>query len=117
MKTKLNRLIPIILLVVIIGITVAACGSSSSIVGRWQPITGEEGYMEFFSDGRIELEDPTMTLTGTYELDGDQVGISIDGLFPEDGGEPAVAIATYIIDRDILTLIQGDNIAKFIRVD
>jgi len=116
MKNIRNRLIPLILLLAIIVIAVTSCGSSTSIVGKWQPLMEEDQYMEFFSDGRIQLEDGINTFTGTYELDGDQVVITIEGMF-EESGEPAIAIATYIIDGDIMTFIQGESSAKFIRVD
>ena len=118
MKNRRYRLIPAILLLVIIVIAVTSCGSSTSIVGRWQPLMEEDQYMEFFSDGRIELVDENTTLTGTYELqEGNQIRIAITGMFEGPEGEYGIAIATYEIQDDVLTLTQGDAITKFKRAD
>jgi hypothetical protein len=116
MKNKRNRWIAVILLLVIICIGVTACGSSSSIVGRWQHIVATDEYMEFFSDGRIELENADVTLTGTYEIKDDQLGITIQGMF-EESGEPAIGIATFSIEGDILTFIQGESATTYRRVE
>ena len=124
MKNRRNRLIPIILLLVIIVIAVTSCGSpsSTSIVGRWQHTQGEDQYMEFFSDGRIQLENAGNILTGTYELTGDdRISLIIEGMYEidiedPDAPETGVAVATYEIDGDVLTLSQGNEPSRFIRV-
>jgi len=118
MKNRRNRWIPIILLLAIIMIAVTSCGSSTSIVGKWEAVHDASISMEFFSDGRIELEDATMTLTGTYEIqEGNQISIAITGMFEGPGGEYGIAIATYIIQDDILTLTQGESSTKYRRAD
>ena len=119
MKKMRKRLIPIVLVLAIIVVVVIVFWPSTSIVGRWQHIHEQEQHMEYFSDGRVQLEDGINTFSGTYELheDGETIGITMDGMFQANPDDPAIAIAAYSIEEDILTFIQGDLITKFRRVD
>jgi len=72
MKIIRYRGVLIMLLLIIIGVMATACESpSSSLVGKWQ-FTQAEGYIEFFSDGKFEVQDEDGNYTGTYEETGDK---------------------------------------------
>ena len=118
MKNKRNRLIPIILLLVIIGVALTACGSTTSpLVGKWQP-TEDEGYIEFFSDGKFEMGDEYQTFTGTYEETGDkEVTLTLESYNGEPTVEDESVILEYSFSGDELTLDDGESPVTFIRVD
>ena len=128
MKNLRKSLIPIILLAAIIGIGVTGCGSPESIVGKWQGVMEPEAFIEFFSDGRIELTSPDRTLTGTYEIEEgvqvegaqdkvNQLTIVITGLFEGPGGEYGISYSIYEIDGNILTITQQNSTSTWKRAD
>ena len=91
----------IILVLVILLPTIAACGPSNPLLGKWQD---EEGIIfEFKDEGKFAISFMGVTMDGTYVLKGDQVTLSAPALDEED------IVLKFSISGDKLTLTDEDG--------
>jgi|GEM_PF-1466673 len=119
MRNRRTRVVLVILMLVFSGIGVIACGSSttSSLVGKWQPID-EEGYIEFFNNGKFEIQGGYEIISGTYEETGDnQITLTADGQNPEFAEENEQFTLEYSFSGNELILSDGETPVSFRRVD
>jgi hypothetical protein len=95
-----------------------SCESPSSpLVGKWQPVD-EEGYIEFFNNGKFEIRGGYETISGTYEETSDnQVTLTADGQNPEFADENEQFTLEYSFSEDELILSDGRTPVSFIRAD
>ena len=83
----------------------AACGSSSAIVGEWEG-SGRVSELEFFSDGTYTSSDANHS--GSYSIDGNRIRLS--GLLASDW------VCDFNISGNTLTL-SGDINAELTKVN
>ena len=109
---SLRRLtIPLIVILAIACLGVAACGSDDGggdgLVGQWRSVGSEMGgTLEFTADGKMiaageEPEDGSIEFS--YSTDGDEI------LLGEAGGSEMQSVATYSIEGDTLTIIDSET--------
>ena len=83
MKNRRASVGLIILMLVITGMAMIACGPPSPLVGKWQ-YTEDEKFYEFFSNGKYEYSNGQETYTGRY-VEHDHHRLI---LMPDDGRSP-----------------------------
>lgn len=100
--------IKLITVVMLIAALLTACGSKSSLVGRWEAVDhGIQGgwagphlsELEFFSDGTYVSSSDNYT--GSYTIEGDR--IKLPGVLME------TLVATFDISGDTLTLYDDEG--------
>jgi len=117
MKNKRYGVVLILLLAAIIVMALTACGSSSPLVGKWQ-FTEGPGYLEFFSNGKFEMQAGSEQVTGKYkESGGNQVTLTPDSQYIEESDEYEPVTLEYSFSGDELILDDGWSPISFTRVD
>jgi hypothetical protein len=115
MKKRVILLGLLTLLLALAVVALTACGGPS-LVGKWQYIGDEAAYIEFSSDGLMEMGDGYSTITGTYEETGDkEITLTLPTISGEAGDEYEKIVLEYSFSGDMLTLDDGETPITFTR--
>jgi hypothetical protein len=97
-------LVSAVLLISMLGVF-AGCGGAS-LEGTW--VSDDKGETVVITGDTVTMSDGTMELEFTYELEGDQIVLSMEGL-----SEPLPA--TYKLEGDKLTITADGDVTVYTR--
>jgi hypothetical protein len=99
----------IVLVLVILLSSIAACGAGNPLLGKWQD---EEGIvLEFKDDNTFSISAMGMSIEGTYKLNGSQVTLSAPDLDDSD------IVLDFTISGDKLSMTDDTgDVTEFTRV-
>jgi hypothetical protein len=118
MKTRWILSGMLILLLALAAVAMTACGGASPLVGKWQSTELEEAYIEFFSDGQMEMGSESLVYSCTYEETGDkEITLTLVGINGEDADEEEQVVLEYSFSGDELTLDDGETPITFTRME
>lgn len=97
----------VVLLVLVMAVSLIACGNNQSIIGKWNP---EGVAVEDFTEALMEITDTDLIILGAsipYEMKGDTLVIQ---------GQSGEEVINFTLEGDTLTFSAGEETQVFIRV-
>lgn len=105
MKKTMKKLTSLLLILIVI-LSLTACGSKDAVAGTWSGDMGADGVVTWTFDGKGDctMDNTVVKQEGTYSINGDQMTVKLELWDAEK-------VYTFSVDGNSLTMNDNEGLA------